>query len=238
MPYFKNLIHEIGCIFQEEQFHFNETKRNPERVSLGTSEASELYCHNMTANKESIITLPHPHLRQRSKKVGIITDDIKKIISDMELSVIDWDKSRDHEVTVALAAVQIDELLRIVIIRDDFDHGTPAKYSPLINPEIVKYEGKIEHDYEGCLSIRSVYGYVPRYSKIRVKALDLNGKEVRFSATGFLSRVIQHEVDHTNGKLFVDHIKEQPDAFFELTSKGELEPLDYEKDIKNSTILW
>lgn len=192
----------------------------------------------MAANKESIITLPHAHLRQRSKKVGIITDDIKKIISDMELAVIDWDKSRDHEVTVALAAVQIDKLLRIVIIRDDFDHGTPAVYSALINPEIVKYEGIIDYDYEGCLSIRSVYGHVPRHSKIRVKARDLTGKEVRFSATGFLSRVIQHEVDHTNGKLFVDHIKDQPDAFFELTSKGELEPLDYEKDIKDSHILW
>jgi len=192
----------------------------------------------MAVNKDSIITLPHPHLRQRSKKVGIITDTIKKIVSDMELAVIDWDKSRDHEVTVALAAVQIDELLRIVIVRDDFDHGTKASYSALINPEIVKYEGKIEHDYEGCLSIRSVYGYVPRHSKVRIRARDLSGKEVRFSATGFLSRVLQHEVDHTNGKLFVDHIKDQPEAFFELTDKGELEPLNYEKDIENSNILW
>lgn len=192
----------------------------------------------MVVNKESIITLPHPHLRQRSKKVGIITDAVKKIISNMELAVIDWDKSRDHEVTVALAAVQIDELLRIVIVRDDFDHGTPASYSPLINPEIVKYEGAIEYDYEGCLSIRSVYGYVPRHSKIRVRAKDLDGKEIRFSASGFLSRVLQHEVDHTNGKLFVDHIKDKPDAFFKLTEKGELESLDYEKNIKNSHILW
>ncbi len=192
----------------------------------------------MAKDKDSIITLPHPHLRQRSKRVGIITDATRKIINDMELAVIDWDKSRDHEVTVALAAIQIDELLRIVIVRDDFDHGTPAKYTPLINPEITKYEGKIEFDYEGCLSIRSVYGYVPRYSKIRVKALDLDGKEIRFNATGFLSRVIQHEVDHTNGKLFVDHIKDEPDAFYELTDKGDLEALDYESKIKNSRILW
>jgi len=193
---------------------------------------------NMATNKDSIITLPNLHLRKRSKRVGIITDNIKKLVEDMELAVIDWDKSRDHEVTVALAAVQIDHLLRVVIVRDDFDHGTPAKYTPLINPEIVKYEGKMEYDYEGCLSIRSVYGYVPRYSKIRVKATDLEGKIVRFSATGFLSRVIQHEVDHTNGILFVDHIKDAPDAFYELTAKGELEALDYDKKIKNSRILW
>ena len=188
--------------------------------------------------KESIITLPNAHLRQRSKKVGIINDDIKKIINNMELAVIDWDKSRAHEVTVALAAVQIDTLLRLVIVRDDFDHGTPANYTALINPEIVKYEGEIEYDYEGCLSIRSVYGYVPRHSKIRIKAKDINGKDIRFTATGFLSRVIQHEVDHTNGKLFVDHIKHDKDAFYKLTNKGELVELDYEKDIKNSRILW
>jgi peptide deformylase len=190
------------------------------------------------ATKNSIITLPNTHLRQRSKKVGIINEDIKKIIDDMEHAVIDWDKSRAHEVTVALAAVQIDTLLRLIIVRDDFDHGTPARYTALINPEIVKYEGEIEYDYEGCLSIRSVYGYVPRNSKIRLKARDINGKEVRFSATGFLSRVIQHEVDHTNGKLFVDHIKHDKDAFYKLTSKGELVSLDYEKDIKNNRILW
>jgi len=188
--------------------------------------------------KNSIITLPNAHLRQRSKKVGIINEDIKKIIDDMEHAVIDWDKSRAHEVTVALAAVQIDTLLRLIIVRDDFDHGTPARYTALINPEIVKYEGEIEYDYEGCLSIRSVYGYVPRHSKIRLKAKDINGKEVRFSATGFLSRVIQHEVDHTNGKLFVDHIKHDKDAFYKLTNKGDLVSLDYEKDIKNSRILW
>jgi peptide deformylase len=192
----------------------------------------------MAATKESIITLPHSHLRQRSKKVGIITNDIKKLISDMELAVIDWDKSRDHEVTVALAAVQIDSLLRVVIIRDDFDHGTPASYTPLINPEIVKYEGKIVNDYEGCLSIRLIYGYVPRYEKVRVKALDIDGKEVRFSASGFLSRVVQHEIDHTNGKLFIDHIKDQHDAFFELTSNGDLEHLDYLKDIESNHDLW
>lgn len=139
----------------------------------------------MAKDKDSIITLPHPHLRQRSKRVGIITDATRKIINDMELAVIDWDKSRDHEVTVALAAIQIDELLRIVIVRDDFDHGTPAKYTPLINPEITKYEGKIEFDYEGCLSIRSVYGYVPATQKYVLRRLTLMGKRYVLTQLGF-----------------------------------------------------
>lgn len=192
----------------------------------------------MSATKDSIITLPHPDLRKRSKKVGLITDKITDLVANMESAVIDWDSSRDHEVTVALAAVQIDELYRVVIVREDFDHKVDAQYTALINPEIVKYEGEITYDYEGCLSIRSVYGYVPRHNKVRIKATNLDGKAIRFSATGFLARVLQHEVDHTNGKLFVDHIKDDPEAFFVLTDKGKLEPLNYDKEIKGSKILW
>ena len=192
----------------------------------------------MQATKDSIITLPHPDLRKRSKKVGVITDQIKDLISNMESAVVDWDNSRDHEVTVALAAVQIDELYRVVIVREDFDHKADAVYTALINPEIVKYEGETTYDYEGCLSIKSVYGYVPRYNKVRLKAIDNEGKPVRFNATGFLARVLQHELDHTNGKLFIDHIKGVTDAFFILTDKGKLEPLDYDKNIKNNKTLW
>ena len=192
----------------------------------------------MTANKDSIITLPNQHLRQRSQRIGVVTKATNDLVKDMVAAVIDWDASRDHEVTVALAAVQIDQLYRVVIVREDFNHETPAQYTTLINPEIVKLEGEIERDYEGCLSIRSVYGYVPRHTKVRIKALDANGKPIKFSASGFLARVLQHEIDHTNGKLFVDHIKDDHEAFFELTNKGKLEPLDYEKDIKNSRILW
>lgn len=192
----------------------------------------------MVVTKENIITLPNKHLRLRSQRVGIISEDIQKLIKDMELAVHDWDNSRDHEVTVALAAVQIDQLYRVVIVRDNFDHKAPAKYNALINPEIVKYEGDIEYDYEGCLSIKSIYGYVPRYNNVKVKALDINGEKIRINATGFLARVIQHEIDHTNGKLFVDHIKQDPGAFFKLTDNGTLESLDYNEKIKNSTTLW
>ena len=108
----------------------------------------------------------------------------------------------------------------------------------LINPEIVKVEGEIVTDYEGCLSVKDVYGKVPRHSKIRVRALDTEGREVRFKAEGFLARVIQHEIDHTNGTVFIDHLKGQPDAFYRLNPKGELEPLAYEEHIKDNAELW
>jgi peptide deformylase len=93
-------------------------------------------------------------------------------------------------------------------------------------------------DFEGCLSIKNIYGRVPRYDKVKVKALDLSGKELRLSAEGFLARVLQHEIDHTKGTVFIDHIKDKVEAFFELKDDGSLEPLDYEKQIKNNKTLW
>lgn len=192
----------------------------------------------MTASRKDIITLPHPSLRKRSQRVGFITPEILKKIEDMKLSTLDWEDHRDHEVSVALAGVQVNELLRIVIIRESFENKSNRNFHVFINPEITKFEGEIEEDFEGCLSIKDVYGKVPRHNKVRVKALNINGKEVRITAEGFLARVFQHEIDHTNGKLFVDHIKDQPEAFYKLTESGKLEALDYDKDIKNSRILW
>lgn len=188
--------------------------------------------------KDDIITLPNTHLRERSKKVGIITDDIKKIIQDMQDATISWEQSREHEVGVALAAVQIDQLLRIVVIRNDFNNKEDHTFTVFINPVITKYEGAIEEDFEGCLSIKNVYGKVPRHTKVRVKALDAEGREFRKTAEGFLARVFQHEIDHTNGVVFIDHIKDKPEAFFNLDKDGKLIHLDYDTEIKNSKTLW
>lgn len=190
------------------------------------------------ATKEDIITLPNSHLRQKSARVGVITPEIKRIITDMKDATIDWEASRKHEVGVALAAVQIDKLFRIVIIRNDIDDRDNKEFQLLINPEITKTEGDLIEDHEGCLSVKDVYGIVPRYEKVKVKAIDINGKPFRITATGFLARVLQHEIDHNNGKLFVDIIKGQSDKFFRLKSDGKLEPLDFETEIKNNKDLW
>lgn len=188
--------------------------------------------------KEDIITLPNASLREKSARIRTITDDTIKLVSDMTDAALDWEDSRPHEISAALAAVQIDRLERAVIIRSDFDDKGSRDFTALINPEIVKYEGDIIEDFEGCLSVSKVYGKVPRHSRVRVKAVDLNGQEVRFKADGFLARVIQHEIDHTNGVVFIDHIKDKSDAFFTLDEKGELQPLNYEKHIKDNSILW
>ncbi len=188
--------------------------------------------------KEDIITLPSPHLRQKSAKVHVVTSETQKLINDMVSAALDWEDSRPHEISAALAAVQIDRLDRVVIVRSDFDDKEVRDFTALINPEIVKYEGVISEDYEGCLSVSNIYGKVPRYSKIRIKALDQDGNEVRFKAEGFLARVIQHEIDHTNGIVFIDHIRDKKDAFYTLDEKGELEPLDYEQHVEKNHILW
>jgi peptide deformylase len=189
-------------------------------------------------NFRPIITLPHKNLRQRSKKVGFIDADVKKLVEEMQAATLDWEDSRKHEVGVALAAVQINDLRRTVIIRNNFDDKKDRSFQIFINPQITKYEGEIEEDYEGCLSIKDIYGKVPRHTKVRVKALDIEGKEVRLKAEGFLARVFQHEIDHTNGLVFIDHIKDKEGAFYKLTSEGKLEALDYDTDIKENPVLW
>lgn len=188
--------------------------------------------------KNDLIILPHPNLRKRSKKIGFIGDDIKQLITKMEATTLDWEASRDHEVGVALAAIQINQPYRVVVVRNNFDNKSDRGFKVLINPEITKYEGELVDDYEGCLSVRNVYGKVPRYSRVRMKALDINGKEFRVTAEGFLARVLQHEIDHTNGIVFVDHIKDKKGAFFILNHEGKLEALDYNKEIKDNVELW
>jgi peptide deformylase len=189
-------------------------------------------------DKNDIISLPNRNLRERSKKVGIVTDEVKKLIEGMKNATLDWEDSREHEVGVALAAIQVDKLLRIVVIRNDFDNRDNREFTVFINPEITKYEGKIDHDYEGCLSVPDIYGKVPRHTKVRVRAQDEDGRYFRVTAEGFLARVFQHEIDHTNGMVFIDRIKDDPNAFYRLREDGQLEKLNYEKDVRNNSILW
>ena len=188
--------------------------------------------------KEDIIHLPNEHLREKSRKVHVITDETKQLIKEMTAAAIDWENSRPHEISAALAAVQVDRLERVVIVRSDFEDKEHKEFIALINPEIIKYEGNIVHDYEGCLSVQKIYGKVPRHSKVRVKAMNEQGEIIRIKAEGFLARVLQHEIDHTNGLVFIDHIKDNEKAFYTLDSKGDLQPLNYDKDIKDNPILW
>lgn len=192
----------------------------------------------MTSPKDNIISLPNKHLRQKSKKVDSVSGSVKKLIAEMEAATIDWEKSRKHEVGVALAAVQIDSLKRVIIIRKDFDNKDDIRFDAYINPKVTKLLGEVREDFEGCLSIPDIYGKVPRHTVVEMEATDMQGNTVRVSAEGFLARVIQHEIDHTNGIVFIDHIKDKPDNFYHLGEDGRLESIDYEKDVQQNSILW
>ena len=104
--------------------------------------------------KEDIIALPNPHLRQKSQRVGVVTPEITKIIEQMRAATIDWDLSRQHEVGVALAAVQIDKLYKIVIVRNDYDNKQDDSFTTFINPEITKSEGEIVDDFASQAGFR------------------------------------------------------------------------------------
>lgn len=188
--------------------------------------------------KDDIVVVPEPNLRKRSQRVGVITDDIKKLIANMIEATIDWENSRDHEASVGLAAVQVNKLYRIFLVRNDYEDISNKQFTVFINPEIVKKTGPLVEDYEGCLSVPDIYGKVQRYETVKVKALNEHGDPFRVTASGFLARILQHETDHTNGVLFIDHIKGDNKAFFKMNDEGSIVPLDYATHVQNNSILW
>ena len=118
---------------------------------------------------------------------------------------------KEHD-GIGLAAVQVHESKQVVVLEVADNPRYPQKpsvpLSVLINPKITPLSNDIEEDWEGCLSIPELRGRVPRYKSIRVQARDRNGKELDFVASGFHARVIQHEWDHLNGKVFLDRMRD------------------------------
>lgn len=183
-----------------------------------------------------IIATPDKRLRIKSNKVKFDDPETMETIAKMRNAVEGWEKKHPHETTVAMAAPQLGINKRIIIMREDekSDH-----FVALINPEVIKTEGKMIEDMEGCLSVPFIYGKIKRPEKIKIKALTETGEDVRLKAEGFLARTLLHEIDHLDGVLFIDHIKNDKKAFFKIDNKtGELEPVDYDLEIKNNKDLF
>ena len=185
-----------------------------------------------------IITTPDERLRKKSTKVSVIDDEVKETIDRMVKNSLEWEKKHPHELSAAMAAPQLGVNRRIIIVRDDLEDKSNNHFTALINPEVIKTEGKTIKDYEGCLSVPEIYGLVPRPEKAKIKAMLEDGREVRIKTSDFLARTLLHEIDHLNGVLFIDHIKDDPDAFYKMNDKGDLDPLDYDKYVKNNQELW
>lgn len=188
--------------------------------------------------KHKIITTPDPRLRKKSTKVSDFGESTQKIISDMVKLSLDWERDHEFELSAAMAAPQMGINKRIIIVRNDMSDKADTTFTALINPSVIKTEGKTTCDHEGCLSVPSVYGLVPRPEKVKIKAFLEDGTEVRIKADHELARTLLHEIDHLDGVLFIDHIQDDRGAFFKLDDKGDLKPLDYDKEIKNNKTLF
>ncbi len=139
-----------------------------------------------------IIIYPNKKLRKKSEKIKIFDYKLKNIIKNMFDTMY-------HFNGIGLAAIQININKSIIIV--DFK----KKKKILINPKIIKKSGSIITQ-EGCLSIPNFFYYIKRHNKIYVKAKNIKGKIIKFKSKGLLSVCIQHEIDHTKGKLFIDYI--------------------------------
>lgn len=170
-----------------------------------------------------ILTLPNPKLRQKAKKVMSVDKRIEKIIKEMRMVL---EKSESPK-GIGLAAPQLGIPLRIILVRFG------KTIIPFINPEI-KTEGEIIEGFEGCLSVPGIYGYVKRPAIVHLKALtnyrfDKQGVPTQTtdyilhttSFASLLARVIQHEVNHLNGILFVDRILVQKGKFYKVSGKDK-----------------
>jgi len=145
-----------------------------------------------------IIVLPDPRLKQKSEPVETVTDEIRTLVADMTETMYDAPG-------IGLAAIQVGVPLRVVTVdvsRDEEARNPRA----LINPEVVWSSEEIAECEEGCLSIPDYLEIVQRPAKVRVRYRDLDGIEHEEEAEGLLAVCLQHEIDHLNGVLFIDHI--------------------------------
>jgi peptide deformylase len=136
-----------------------------------------------------------PVLRRRASRVEAVTPEIRRLVQDMVETMYD-------EVGIGLAAPQIGESLRLMVVGDETGRGAQA----LVNPAITAAGGAITAE-EGCLSLPGIFAQVTRSEWVTVQAQDLQGEPVSISARGLRARVLQHEVDHLDGVLFIDRLE-------------------------------
>ncbi|MEW5908550.1 MAG: peptide deformylase [Thermodesulfobacteriota bacterium] len=163
-----------------------------------------------------IATYPDEFLKKISKPVESINGSIQELIENMATTMY-------HAPGVGLAATQVRSDQRILVYDLDFREGR-EDLQVLINPRIIEGEGEFLSEDEGCLSVPDFRADVKRFSRILIEGVDRHGTPRRFEAEGFLATVLQHEIDHLNGKLFIDRIS---------ALKRELYKRRVRKQIKN-----
>jgi peptide deformylase len=142
-----------------------------------------------------ILHFPDPRLRNRAQPVTEVDEKLRRLVDDMFETMY-------AAPGIGLAATQVNEAKRVLVIDVSEDKSTPFCF---INPEILERTG-VEQMEEGCLSVPGVYERVSRAERVRVRALNREGEPFELEADGLLSVCIQHEIDHLDGKLFVDYL--------------------------------
>ena len=152
-----------------------------------------------------ILTLPDQHLRHSTRNVLKVDEKIKALIARMF-------EALEESTGVGLAAPQIGENLNIIVLGFEPDDKqreklklTPVPKMVLINPRLISTSKQIVVEKEGCLSVPRTEVAVPRFQKIQIEYMDEDGRKRKFKARGFLARVIQHELDHLQGKTIADY---------------------------------
>ncbi len=145
--------------------------------------------------KLPILEFPDPRLRTVARPVEAVDDTVRRLIDDMFETMY-------AAPGIGLAATQVDVHLRLLVLDVSEDQGRPMVF---INPEILSEDGHQVYQ-EGCLSVPGIYADVKRANRLRVKALDRDGREFELEADGLLAVCIQHEMDHLAGKVFVDYL--------------------------------
>lgn len=154
-----------------------------------------------------VVSYPDPLLRRKAKKVNNIDSSVQRLINDMVETM--------HQVRgVGLAAPQIGVPLRVIVIE------LPGEETiAMVNPEIVKRSGE-RLVIEGCLSVPGYRGEIKRSLKVTAKGLDLRGREIRIKGEGLLAQALEHETDHLNGILYIDHV-ESEDKLYKAEAETE-----------------
>jgi peptide deformylase len=145
-----------------------------------------------------ICKLPDTVLRREAKEVADINGNLQRLVDDMAETMY-------AAPGLGLAANQVGELKRLIVFDVSHKEGGPRRLQVVLNPCIVEAEGELTHE-EGCLSVADFSAEVRRHAQVLVKGLDREGKPIEITGEGLLAVVLQHEIDHLNGILFIDHI--------------------------------
>jgi len=176
--------------------------------------------------KRDILIIPDKRLRLKSEPVAAIDKDVRALVDDMFETMYDAPG-------IGLAAIQIGVPKRVVTM-DLARKDEPKAPQVFINPEVVWAADETSAYEEGCLSIPEYYEEVARPKSVKVRYLDLDGREQEIAADGLFATCLQHEIDHTNGVLFIDHISKLKrdmvmKKFAKAAKRGEGKPLSEDK---------